>query len=79
MLETLGMEFDGRPHCGLDDARNIARILLVLIEEHAPLHINERLSLKHYRTREKALLASAAATVQQRTNGIGELVNILLS
>lgn len=73
MLETLGMEFDGRPHCGLDDARNIARILLVLMEEHSPLHINERLSLKEYRTRETALLASAAAIVQERTNGIGEL------
>lgn len=75
MLETLGMEFEGRPHCGLDDARNIARILLVLIEENAPLHINERLLLKHYRSREKALLASATAIVQKRTDGMGELVS----
>jgi inhibitor of KinA sporulation pathway (predicted exonuclease) len=26
MLRTYGMKFEGRPHCGLDDARNIARI-----------------------------------------------------
>ncbi|XP_034245299.1 3'-5' exoribonuclease 1-like [Thrips palmi] len=77
MLETLGMEFEGRPHCGLDDARNIARILLVLIEEHTPLHINERLHLRDYRTREKALLASAANIVEQRTNGVGELTERL--
>ena len=75
MLETLGLEFEGRPHCGLDDAQNIARILLVLMEENAPLHVNERLLLKHYRSREKALLASATATVQKRTDGMGELVS----
>lgn len=77
MLETLGLEFEGRPHCGLDDARNIARILLVLMDEHAPLHINERLTLKDYRTREKALLTSAAAIVQKRTNGMGDLLDRL--
>lgn len=75
MLETLGLEFEGRPHCGLDDAHNIARILLVLMNEHAPLHINERLTLKDYRTREKALLTSAAAIVQKRTDGMGDLVS----
>lgn len=26
MLEMLGTKFEGRPHCGLDDARNVARI-----------------------------------------------------
>lgn len=26
MLRTYGMKFEGRPHCGLDDSRNIARI-----------------------------------------------------
>lgn len=77
MLETLGMEFEGRPHCGLDDAKNIARILLVLIEEHAPLHINERLTLKDYRSREKVLLSSATAIVQKRTNGMGDLLERL--
>lgn len=77
MLETLGMEFEGRPHCGLDDARNIARILLTLIEEHVPLHVNERLRLKDYRSREKALIASATAIVQKRKDGMGELLERL--
>ncbi|KAK3917429.1 3'-5' exoribonuclease 1 [Frankliniella fusca] len=77
MLETLGMEFEGRPHCGLDDAKNIARILLVLMDEHAPLHINERLTLKDYRNREKVLLSSATAIVQKRTNGMGDLLERL--
>lgn len=27
MLQQLGMKFEGSPHCGLDDARNIARVL----------------------------------------------------
>lgn len=27
MLEMLGLEFEGRPHSGIDDARNIARIV----------------------------------------------------
>ncbi|NXR13672.1 ERI1 exoribonuclease, partial [Semnornis frantzii] len=26
MLEKLGMNYDGRPHSGLDDSKNIARI-----------------------------------------------------
>lgn len=77
MLETLGLDFEGRPHCGLDDAHNIARILLVLMDEHAPLHINERLTLKDYQSRERALLASAAAIVQKRTNGMGDLVSCI--
>lgn len=33
MLTDIGMEFEGREHCGLDDARNIARIVLYLATE----------------------------------------------
>ncbi|KAI9353542.1 Eri3 protein-like protein [Obelidium mucronatum] len=33
MLSALGMEFVGRPHSGIDDTRNIARIALRLMEE----------------------------------------------
>ncbi|KAI8607494.1 ribonuclease H-like domain-containing protein, partial [Chytriomyces sp. MP71] len=32
MLSLLGMEFEGREHCGMDDARNIARIAVRLME-----------------------------------------------
>ncbi|KAG8229580.1 hypothetical protein J437_LFUL010172 [Ladona fulva] len=43
MLESLDLKFEGRPHCGLDDAKNIARILLQLAEDGAPLLPNERI------------------------------------
>ncbi|XP_071448371.1 3'-5' exoribonuclease 1-like [Hetaerina americana] len=43
MLEYLDMTFEGRPHCGLDDAKNIARILLQLAADGAPLLPNERI------------------------------------
>ena len=32
MLGKLGLSFDGRPHSGLDDAMNIARIGLELLK-----------------------------------------------
>lgn len=32
MLQNLGLTFEGRPHCGLDDTTNIARIALELIK-----------------------------------------------
>eukprot|EP00118_Oscarella_pearsei_P021582 m.242896 g.242896 ORF g.242896 m.242896 type:complete len:206 (+) comp40229_c2_seq21:1637-2254(+) len=32
MLGYLKMTFDGRPHCGLDDATNLARILVELLK-----------------------------------------------
>eukprot|EP00041_Stephanoeca_diplocostata_P005104 m.56475 g.56475 ORF g.56475 m.56475 type:complete len:425 (+) comp15579_c0_seq4:222-1496(+) len=41
MLRTLGMRFEGREHCGLDDSRNIARIALQLIRDGRPLTIND--------------------------------------
>ncbi|XP_023213189.1 3'-5' exoribonuclease 1-like, partial [Centruroides sculpturatus] len=44
MLQTLDMEFEGRKHCGLDDARNIARIVIHLLEKGATVTVNERLS-----------------------------------
>ncbi|XP_059165844.1 3'-5' exoribonuclease 1-like [Physella acuta] len=44
MLEELGMKFQGRPHCGLDDARNIAAIALRLLQDGCIMRINE-----HYR------------------------------
>ncbi|XP_066993027.2 3'-5' exoribonuclease 1 isoform X1 [Anabrus simplex] len=45
MLEHLDIGFEGRPHCGLDDARNIARILLRLISDGASIQVNERIHL----------------------------------
>ena len=31
MLREVGLRFVGRPHCGLDDARNIARVLTAIV------------------------------------------------
>ncbi len=30
MLFALDMEFEGQPHSGLDDAKNIARVLVII-------------------------------------------------
>ena len=45
MLELLEMEFEGRPHCGLDDATNIARVLLRMMNDGATVQVNERIHL----------------------------------
>nr|CAD7591755.1 unnamed protein product [Timema genevievae] len=45
MLEHIEMIFEGRPHCGLDDARNIARILLHMVKDGASIQYNERIHL----------------------------------
>lgn len=44
MLEHLGMKFEGRAHSGLDDAKNIAQLLLRMITDGADININERIS-----------------------------------
>ncbi|XP_016332732.1 3'-5' exoribonuclease 1-like [Sinocyclocheilus anshuiensis] len=41
MLENLGMQYDGRPHCGLDDSRNIARIAIHMLKDGSQLRVNE--------------------------------------
>lgn len=43
MLSYLGLQFEGQQHCGLDDAKNIARIMLKLYDDGCQLKINERL------------------------------------
>ncbi|CAL4198549.1 unnamed protein product [Meganyctiphanes norvegica] len=45
MLENLDMKFEGRPHCGKDDARNIARIASQLLKDGCNLRYNERIQL----------------------------------
>lgn len=44
MLEHLGMTFEGRAHSGLDDAKNIAQLLLRMIKDGADINVNERIS-----------------------------------
>ena len=44
MLRHYKMPFEGRLHSGLDDARNIARVGLRLLEtEEGRLHVNDAL------------------------------------
>ena len=38
------MEFEGQPHSGLDDAKNIARIVVRLLKDKAVIRINEKIS-----------------------------------
>jgi len=40
MLSHIGLEFEGREHCGLDDTRNIARIVQFLLENSVTLNKN---------------------------------------
>jgi 3'-5' exoribonuclease 1 len=53
MLEHLELDFEGRPHCGLDDARNIARVLLQMISDGASIQVNERIHLLALETKSK--------------------------
>jgi len=48
MLTHLGMEFQGRKHCGYDDAINISNILIRMIIDGANPVINERISWHQY-------------------------------
>ncbi|XP_029458036.1 3'-5' exoribonuclease 1 isoform X2 [Rhinatrema bivittatum] len=43
MLENLGMDYNGRPHSGLDDSCNIARIAIRMLQDGCKLRVNERM------------------------------------
>ncbi|KAK2827386.1 hypothetical protein Q7C36_018312 [Tachysurus vachellii] len=43
MLENLGMQYEGRPHCGLDDSHNIARVAIRMLKDGCRLRVNERM------------------------------------
>lgn len=43
MLEKLGLKYEGRPHSGLDDSRNIARIAIRMLQDGCQLRVNERM------------------------------------
>nr|XP_039250481.1 3'-5' exoribonuclease 1-like [Styela clava] len=44
MLSNLGLKLEGRLHSGLDDAKNLSRIVAKLVEDGCVLQINERLN-----------------------------------
>nr|CDP92306.1 BMA-ERI-1, isoform c [Brugia malayi] len=43
MLTFLNMKFEGREHSGLDDSKNIARIVIKMLEDRSELRVNEKL------------------------------------
>ena len=43
----LGLEFEGSPHSGVDDARNIARIVVRLLSDRAFVRINEKIFINN--------------------------------
>ncbi|XP_057710747.1 3'-5' exoribonuclease 1 [Corythoichthys intestinalis] len=43
MLDKLGLQYEGRPHSGLDDSRNIARVALRMLRDGCRLRVNEHL------------------------------------
>ncbi|KJE88344.1 three prime histone mRNA exonuclease [Capsaspora owczarzaki ATCC 30864] len=43
MLESLGMQFQGNKHSGLDDATNIARVACQMLRDGCALHTNDDL------------------------------------
>lgn len=43
MLENLGLKYEGRPHSGLDDSHNIARIAIRMLRDGCQLRVNERM------------------------------------
>ncbi|XP_077565702.1 3'-5' exoribonuclease 1 [Stigmatopora nigra] len=43
MLAKLGLQYEGRPHSGLDDSRNIARVALRMLRDGCRLRVNEQL------------------------------------
>lgn len=45
MLDHLDMKFIGNHHCGLDDAKNIARILIKMIYDGADIRVNQQILL----------------------------------
>jgi 3'-5' exoribonuclease 1 len=43
MLERQNLKFEGRLHSGIDDTRNIARILIKMRNDGCHLYVNEQL------------------------------------
>ena len=39
-MKNLGMKFEGRPHSGIDYARNIARILQKMVQDGCEIKFN---------------------------------------
>lgn len=60
MLSRLDLQFQGSPHCGLDDATNIARVAKCLLRDGAALRVNERLDSGESRAAKERRLRQVA-------------------
>lgn len=58
MLEASGFTFDGQPHSGLDDSKNIARLTIGLLEDGWIPLVNEQMYCKKLEANNR--LAAAA-------------------
>ncbi|XP_064631479.1 3'-5' exoribonuclease 1-like [Lineus longissimus] len=56
MLENLGMTFEGHQHSGIDDTKNIARVVLRMLEDGCDLRVNEKLHAHKLCASQKVLL-----------------------
>jgi 3'-5' exoribonuclease 1 len=45
MLKTCGLQFQGRAHSGLTDARNIAQLMIAMRLQGCPIRVNDAISL----------------------------------
>ncbi|XP_063776111.1 3'-5' exoribonuclease 1 isoform X2 [Pseudophryne corroboree] len=64
MLEKLGMSYNGRLHCGLDDSKNIARIAIRMLQDGCELRVNERMHTGQLMTVPTCLPFEGAASPQ---------------
>lgn len=77
MLQTLGLSLDGRHHCGLDDARNIAKIVVALLKRGVPLRITKgyepgaRAVSREQEPQPRAAAEGARREAPQRSEGEG--------
>lgn len=75
VLDLIGQPFQGRPHNGLDDARNIATVLIRLLHDGCTIIQNEQILLrkedqeKNAYEQGKTRILYALSTVQRLTRG----------
>jgi len=67
MLSRLDLQFQGNPHCGLDDATNIARVVKCLLRDGAALRVNERLDSGESRAAKERRLRQVAHLTRQES------------
>ncbi|KAI4529637.1 hypothetical protein MG293_020315 [Ovis ammon polii] len=73
MLEKLGMDYDGRPHSGLDDSKNIARIAVRMLQDGCELRVNEKM---HAGQLMNQIISSNAEKIRKSKIGLIALIQI---